>query len=328
MFKRKFAACILPVLLITIAAACSKKEDLKDEDPPDQVTPKPEDTTTTPSTFTDNYTSGQIVYGSKNYVQLVVGDSATPLIITAPHGGTLRPAYIPDRTQGETNADLNTANLAYRIADSIKARTGIKPHIVLNNLHRIKMEPNRAVGDAYLTHDSAIVAHNEYHDFIIIAKRMVTERVGKGLLLDIHGHGHAIDRTEVGYTTSKAVINGTDANLNNYGSTSSIKYIWTNSDSTYSSLVRGELAFGSLMAKEGLPAVPSDVDPSPGADPYFNGGYTTARHGSRDSGTISAIQLEFPRPSVRETATTRANAASKLVPVIRMYIKEHLGIDL
>ncbi|WP_126970311.1 hypothetical protein [Gynurincola endophyticus] len=308
------------VILFTGVAlyACSKKVQdivtLQVDEPEESVMS---------SAYTDSYTPGTTLYGDKNFVQFTVGDSNTAMIVTAGHGGTLRPAFIPDRTQGETAADLNTADLARRIADSIKNRIGVRPHVIINNLHRIKLDPNRPEDELYLTHDSAKVAYDQYHEFIFIARRMVTERIGKGLLLDVHGHAHAIDRTELGYLTTRTQINATDVSLNTRGAQSSIKNIWNGSTFTYSELLRGSKAFGTLMENEGMAAVPSQQDPSPGTAAYFNGGYTTLVHGSKDSGTISAIQLEFPRPSVRESTTTRAAAASKLANVVRDFLAEH-----
>ena len=41
--------------------------------------------------------------------------------------------------------------------------------------------------------------------------------------------------------------------------------------------------------------VPSPAHPDPGAGNYFDGGYNTRRHGSRDGGRVDAVQLEVPR---------------------------------
>lgn len=311
----------LSVAVIVSLACSNKKEEFFETAPP--LIPTPVDTT--PSRYTYNYIPGKVLLGDNSYVEFRVGDTNTNIIITAPHGGTLRPSVIPDRTQGETGADLYTADLAIKMADSIKARTGYKPHIILNNLHRIKLDPNRDSAEAYFTHANAINAYKQYHDYIYIARNMVTERLGKGLLIDVHGHGHAIDRTEVGYLTTKTQLNGTDEDLNTHANKSSIKHIHLNSTYSFAELIRGDLSFGSLMAAQGLAAVPSNTDLSPGDALYFTGGYTTQIHGSRDSGTISAIQLEFPRPSIRDTEEKRATAAGKLATVVKQYLTEHFN---
>ena len=47
------------------------------------------------------------------------------------------------------------------------------------------------------------------------------------------------------------------------------------------------------MNQEGLDAVPSPQDQSPNGERYFSGGSTVKTYGSRDTGIIDAIQMEF-----------------------------------
>ena len=63
----------------------------------------------------------------------------------------------------------------------------------------------------------------------------------------------------------------------------------------HSDLLRGPYSLGTLLDEKGLPSVPSFSDPFPLDDePFFQGGYNTQRHGSRDdAGTIDAIQIEM-----------------------------------
>src|SRR5687767_3164643 len=61
------------------------------------------------------YTPGQSYFGRNNYIEYVAGNA--PVIYSAPHGGALTPAEIPDRTASRcggsatTGADLNTVEL-------------------------------------------------------------------------------------------------------------------------------------------------------------------------------------------------------------------------
>ncbi len=52
---------------------------------------------------------GKSYFGRSNYVEYIAGD--LPLIISAPHGGTLKPAEIPDRKEGEFISDADTEDL-------------------------------------------------------------------------------------------------------------------------------------------------------------------------------------------------------------------------
>ena len=48
------------------------------------------------------------------------------------------------------------------------------------------------------------------------------------------------------------------------------------------------------MEQAGFHAVPSDRQPAPNGDKYFDGGYITEVYGSRNDGIMDAGQLECP----------------------------------
>ena len=48
------------------------------------------------------------------------------------------------------------------------------------------------------------------------------------------------------------------------------------------------------MEETGFKAVPSDRQPSPSGDKYFNGGHITDMYGSRHGGILDAVQIETP----------------------------------
>jgi hypothetical protein len=88
------------------------------------------------------------------------------------------------------------------------------------------------------------------------------------------------------------------------------------------------MSLGTLMEMEGLPAVPSQSQPDPGGDPYFNGGYNTVRHGSRDSGMISGVQIECNYTGVRDTEANRQAMAEALGRALAAFFPEHFGFPL
>ena len=49
-------------------------------------------------TRAQTYVAGQTYFGRNNYIEYRAGNM--PLIVSAPHGGTLTPAELPDRTYG------------------------------------------------------------------------------------------------------------------------------------------------------------------------------------------------------------------------------------
>ena len=56
------------------------------------------------------YEPGSSYFGRSNYVEYIAGDM--PLIVSAPHGGTLHPLEIADRKRGEFTSDAYTEELA------------------------------------------------------------------------------------------------------------------------------------------------------------------------------------------------------------------------
>lgn len=271
----------------------------------------------------DRYLPGERYLGRRGYVEYVPG--TLPLILAAPHGGDRTPDdEIPDRTGGTTVTDTNTLPLAEEMAEALEALTGERPHLIISHLRRTKLDPNREIGEAAEGNVFAEHAWREYHDFIGRARESVTASAGAGLFLDIHGHGHPIPRVELGYLLSAAALALPDEALDTLVRSSSVRHLVEAGTTTLSTIVRGPASLGSLMEAAGIPAVPSGADPHPGFDPYFSGGYSTRVHGSRDGGSVSAIQLEHHRPGLRDTAANRRAYASALAPVLMNFMAHHL----
>ena len=102
-----------------------------------------------------------------------------------------------------------------------------------------------------------------------------------------------------------------------------------NANTTLSNLLVGDYALGTLInEKLGIIATPSKAYPKPADNTiftdglYFNGGYITARHGSKQSGKISAIQLEF-NSSVRTNSTTRPGYAAQVADALKTYMDKY-----
>src|SRR5687768_8119397 len=98
------------------------------------------------------YTPGQSYFGRNNYVEYIAGNA--PVIFTAPHGGTLNPAEIPDRTSSAcggsatTTTDLNTIDLVRSMQQKYFARFGKYPHVVITHVSPRKLDANRSNPEA------------------------------------------------------------------------------------------------------------------------------------------------------------------------------------
>ena len=283
------------------------------------------------------FTPGVPVSGANGYIEYIPGN--LPLIFSAPHGGDLQPASIPLRTAiacGEddfsTTRDLNTAELALAVQAAFLGRTGKYPHIIINRLHRNRLDANRPVDGAACGNADAIQAWTEFQHFINVAKAAVIAEHGKGFYTDLHGHGHAIPRLELGYNITATALRRSDPELDGdpaIAASSSINTFSQQSPRSFSALLRGQTALGTLFANGGYPAVPGEQDPMPlEGQLFFSGGFNTREHGCMDGGTICGVQIEANNAGIRNTATNRANFAMKLVEVYDEYLSSNYDIHL
>ncbi len=276
------------------------------------------------------YVAGQTYFGRNNYIEYRAGD--LPLILTAPHGGTLTPSEIPDRTYGTTTLDTNTRELAIACYNEIVTRTGKRPHLILCHLRRTKLDANREIVEAAQGNTFAEQAWTEFHDYIAAARSATRSDHGFAHLIDLHGHGHAIDRLELGYGLGATELNITDTALNNPG------YAWMSTLRTlalarpgvpFSTLLRGSRSFGDLCNLRGVPAWPSPDFPSPGTADFFNGGYIVQTHSCLlDNDTVRGVQIESHFTGVRDSSASRADFASRLANVLQPYLWDNYGYDI
>ncbi|MCD6090805.1 MAG: T9SS type A sorting domain-containing protein [Bacteroidales bacterium] len=276
------------------------------------------------------YIPGNSYYGRNNYIEYLPGN--LPLIISIPHGGALTPTEIPDRTCGKTVTDSYTTELGMEIRDAIFNETGYYPHLIINHLKRKKLDPNREVNEATCGNELANIAWNEFHDFIGSAKTIVKNCSGKGLLIDLHGHGHTIQRLELGYLLTATQLRNSDTNLDtpDNENTVSIRNLVSSNltNSSLSELLRGFYSLGTMFEEKGFPSVPSIDNPYPlVGQSYFSGGYNTKTHGSLSEGTIDAIQIECNH-DVRFVESNRLNFASNFAIIMLDYLSKHYFTDL
>ncbi len=278
--------------------------------------------------FCQTYTPGQSYFGTNGYVEYMAGN--LPIILTAPHGGLLSPVSIPDRdcVGCTTVNDFNTQELARAFAEAIHVRTGCWPHIIFNKLHRRKLDANRDLPEAADGNPDASIAWGEFHAFVETAKNQLLPNFGKGFYIDLHGHGHSIQRLELGYLLSKTELQLADSVLNSpiYVNQSSIRHLANNNamDLTHAELLHGPLSLGSLLSGHGYPATPSETDPYPDIDEdYFNGGYNTARHSSYPGGALDGLQIECNRQGVRDSMHNVLRFADSLSVAILEYLGLH-----
>ena len=290
------------------------------------------------------YIAGQSYFGRNNYIEYIAGNA--PVILTAPHGGTLNPASIPDRVAAAcggvatTVTDLNTSELVRAMQQRYFARFGRYPHVIIANLSRRKLDANRLLAEAACGNAEAAAALDEWHAYVDVAKRAALATAGKGWYMDIHGHGHVLQRLELGYLLTDADLNLPDASLDaalSFESSASIRTLSQASPLSFSALLRGPSSLGTLYANGGFPAIPSVFDPRPNGTDYFDGGDNTRRHscgsaasalGGSTNGDICGVQIESNFAGVRDNAANRDRFGDVTALVLEEYLRTHWGLRL
>ena len=164
-------------------------------------------------------------FAANNYIEYQPG--SLNVIISMPHGGTLRPSSIPNRDAGcfvngqciythnagqkdpircpvRNKMDSYTKQLGTLIVKELTALTNKRPYVIINHLHRMKVDVNTDLERGTFGVPIAVEAWKAYHSFIEKAKREIG---GPGLLIDIHGQNHPESWIELGYTLSADQLN-------------------------------------------------------------------------------------------------------------------------
>ncbi|CAF1182938.1 unnamed protein product [Rotaria sp. Silwood1] len=260
------------------------------------------------------------------------------LLISAPHGGNVTPSDVPNRTQGclrmsgpnagnctwfyndtcvdgtrcnaTTVKDAQSDEFAENVANELNRTWGYKPSVIIAKWSRKKVDFNREINEATFNHPEAIAAYQGYHSFIDQSINQINATFGRGLLIDIHGHGDG-NYTMVGYLLTGAQLNRD--NLNTLSVTTSIEPLC---GSNRNECIRGNSSFGTALERNGLDVVyPSLANPKPGSIDFLSGGYITSNYISR----INAIQTELP--NWMRTANNRLDNARKYAQAIVDYMQ-------
>lgn len=271
---------------------------------------------------------GQTYWSADGYIEYRCG--SLPLIITAPHGGYLSPDSLPTRAcPGATTVqDGFTLELAQAIDSLYALNHACRPHVIISHLHRRKLDPNRDSSEASCSDPRSMAIWRAFHGFVQAARDTVQQKHGKGLLLDLHGHAHTLQRIELGYQLTGDHLRSSDSAINSAFRVqrSGIRSLVALNlgAQTHSQLLRGPQALGSWLHASGYPSVPSQQDTAPQlGEPFFSGGYITERHGSMFGGSVDAVQLEHFMTGIRNTAANRARYADTLRLVTNRFLATH-----
>lgn len=143
-------------------------------------------------------------FGPSGFVEYREG--TVGIVIAVPHGGEWDNPDIPPRTYGISEGDDHTKELSEAVTSAICRSLGKCPHLIISDLKRSKLDPNRDIQEAAQGDPKAEEAWREYHGFIDEAKA----KEGLGLVIDLHGQSHRKNSTELGYLLTTAQLNEGD----------------------------------------------------------------------------------------------------------------------
>ena len=228
-------------------------------------------------------------------------------MISAPHGGGLRPKDWPVRDGGVQVRDTNTYPIALALAEAIRRRTGQSPSLIASRVHRRHLDLNRAANEAGAEQgEPQRQLWQDYHGSIEQACRLAQRQGGgRALMIDLHGHGHEHGLIELGFAVSAQTLRKTDEDLEDAA--------W----------IRGPKSLGAELDRRGWKSVPSPARPAPEiGQAYFNGGYTVRRH--RGEG-LRSIQIELPPQPRRLQAEQRQALVEVLADAILALLKHEFS---
>jgi hypothetical protein len=252
-----------------------------------------------------------------------------PVLITVPHGGSLNPNNYVERDCDANSgwvcsADSYTRQLSEVLAARFGAGySGKCPWVVINHLHRSRLDANREINEATGGDANAALSHTAFHQFITDGQVKMNTIHGndgsgiKGLLFDLHGYKGTDWRAGgapyamFGYRLLGSTLQSDPLpDAPSGGLTHAKNKLGANS---LENLVRGPLSMGNRVPQVDGTLLVNDVPndcglamPSPAirkpldlcpACHYFSGGYDLAEHETNVVGTLdmNVMQLEAPR---------------------------------
>lgn len=237
------------------------------------------------------------------YFEIKKGKS--PIILSCPHGGFLKPPAIKDKVKGDNIADRGTYLYCKRILYLLSARN-IEIYSIISKIHRSKVDFNRpSLGNEAFHQDElssklAKKIHSSYHHSFMELVKSVLSKYEKCLFIDLHGFTKPHDDYPdiiIGNlfgNTLNITLEGSKNNRNEYE-----KY-WGYSHIIQELSKHFKLDNGLKVNKYNLP---------------YSGGYITYQFYKKEN--INAFQLEIS-DKIRENI-------ERLSIFIRNFIK---GIDI
>lgn len=230
--------------------------------------------------LTDFYYS--IFPNSDKYLTYAPGK--TNIILSAPHGGGIKPSTIPARTTGNRSGDTYTRRLIQRVVELMHE----KPYFIYADIHRSRVDLNRKFSEATDGNYGAEKIWMKWNTTLADYVTKIRNKYGKGLYIDLHSHNNN-ELFQIGYGLT----------VNSYLNLR--KGLAISSKSTmYPLKVKGKSEFTTLfgngsmirtLENRGFRVLVPEAE-----DKYLNGGRNIKAY---SGGGIGAMQIECPIPVLK-----------------------------
>lgn len=244
-----------------------------------------------------NRTTRDLLYSVLPHKYLIKKEGGINLIISAPHGGGMKPINFPRRKKGVLIADTYTRRLSKALYDSYQYD---KPYLLVSDIHRSRVDFNREFSEATQGNHKAEELWTEWQTTMQVFTHSAIYSHQKVLYIDLHSHNDS-DKFELGYNLSASSYR----ELMKTGYTSAKSSIDGLGNNRY------DMMFGERSIKNSLEMFGYRTLVPEAGNVYFNGGRNIEVYNGKDLG---AIQIEVP-VSIAETEF------SKLAYVLKFSIE-------
>lgn len=269
----------------------------------------------------------KVHFDNEKWVEYIAGNM--PLVISVPHGGTVLVDSLPirDCKGAVTVRDGNTIELSRAIQNYFKKNYNLIPHIIISHIARKHVDQNRELNNGATCGDVRVEKPwYSFHNYVDSALNLATKDGQRAMYIDLHGHGHANKRLEIGYNLDKYELANILADKFSESSKAhSLKNLLKLEKSIdFKAILFGEKAFGTFLVNNGVPATPSLQDLVATKDEaFFSGGDNTRRFTGTKYPNVFGLQIEsdgVSRSTARRTAVAMGISES-IVAYLNEYAK-------
>ncbi len=213
---------------------------------------------------------------SKNNVYLLGKQGKCGIVITAPHGGGVRPLDIPIRKYGKKGKDSYTRRIVKKLATQVSP----VPYYLYCDLHRSRLDLNRDIEEGAQGNPTAVALWRAWQTILDSYISDAISKYQRVLYIDLHSQ-NADTYFHLGY----------GLNTRNYLKLMENYKIFPKSTmaglgESQRSLLFGEGSISHSLTQAGFKVLVPKND-----EQYFNGGYNIT-HFSRLG--VGAVQIEVP----------------------------------